>query len=196
MPDGKEFKVFFGGWYQRTTLHLTEIANFMAYGKSDLPLSKEKLRKFHTELDLKSVSREAGYLEYVQAETRSGIEIHYYEDGLYILRMSSSNIEHAKAKLEEYYEDKFAPAIAYIFSLGAPTPKELANIKTVHPIAVGIVDREPESYVVDEAKYGTVYSSINSEELMVKKTVNLGSYLMLEILKQYWLKKGQRFSIG
>jgi len=169
MPDKKKQMVYFGGWYQRTTLHLTEIANFFADGKSDLPLSKDKLQKLHGELDLKKVSREAGYLEYVKAVTGEGIEIHYYEDGLYVLRLSSSDIDEAKEKLEKYYDEKFAPAIAYIFSLGAPTPKELANIKTVHPIAVGVIDKDPEEFVL-EPEFGEIYSTISSSELTVKKT--------------------------
>jgi len=35
--------------------------------------------------------------------------------------------------LAEYYEKKLSPAISYLFSLGAPIPKELANIETVYP---------------------------------------------------------------
>ena len=169
MAEKKEVNVYFGGWYQRTTLHLTEIANFFADGRSDLPLAKEKLIKLQEGLDLKRVSREAGYLEYVRAVSQEGIRIHYYEDGLYVLKLASNNIDEAKEKLENYYNEKFAPAIAYIFSLGAPTPKELANIKTVHPIAVVVVDKDPEGFEV-EAKYGEVYSSITSSELTVKKT--------------------------
>lgn len=169
MLEKKEVNVYFGGWYQRTTLHLTEIANFFSEGRSDLPLSKEKLERLNEGLDLAKVSREAGALEFVQAKTKEGIEIHYYEDGLYILKLSSSNIDEAKKKLENYYEEKFAPAIAYIFSLGAPTPKELANIKTVHPIAVGVISKDPEDFEVD-SQYGEVYSSIASAELTVKKT--------------------------
>lgn len=169
MAEKKEVSVYFGGWYQRTTLHLTEIANFFSYGKSDLPLSKEKLLKLKEGLDLTVVSREAGSLEFVQAQTKEGIEIRYYEDGLYIFKLASSNIDEAKEKLQTYYDEKFAPAIAYIFSLGAPTPKELANIKTVHPIAVAVISKDPEEYVVDE-KFGEVYSSITSPELTVKKT--------------------------
>ena len=63
MAEKKEVNVYFGGWYQRTTLHLTEIANFFADGRSDLPLAKEKLIKLQEGLELKEVSREAGYLE-------------------------------------------------------------------------------------------------------------------------------------
>jgi len=169
MSEKTKLSVYFGGWYQRTTLHLTEIADFFAEAKSDLPLSKERLIKLHTGLDLVKVSREAGYLEYVRAENKEGIEIHYYEDGLYVLKLSSSNIDEAIEKLNSYYEEKFAPAVAYIFSLGAPTPKELANIKTVHPIAVGVIDKDPEQFVLND-KYGEIYSTIASSELTVKKT--------------------------
>jgi len=35
--------------------------------------------------------------------------------------------------LAKYYENKLSPAINYLFSLGAPIPKELANIETVYP---------------------------------------------------------------
>lgn len=169
MEKKKETNVYFGGWYQRTTLHLTEIANFFSEGKSDLPLAKEKLGQLREGLELTSVGREAGSLEFVRAQTKEGIEIDYYEDGLYVLKLASSNIIEAKKKLESYYHERFAPAVAYIFSLGAPTPKELANIKTVHPIAVSVISKDPENFVVDE-KYGEVYSSITSKELTVKKT--------------------------
>jgi len=173
---GEISKVYFGGWYQRTTLHLTEIFNFLVAGKSDLDLSKQKLLSLRAEMRLTGVSREAGYLEYVKATTEQGVEIRYYEDGLYILSMESHNVPRAKEILNNYYEFCFAPAMAYIFSLGAPTPKELANIKTVHPIAVGVIYGQPEKYQVDELKYGRVYSSVNSPELVVKKT---GEYIFL-----------------
>ncbi len=175
-------QIYFGGWYQRTTLHLTEIYKFLESGESNLNLSKDKLTTLHNDLGLAKVSREAGYLEYVKAVTREGIEFHYYEDGLYILHLVDEDVETAKKKLENFYEEKLAPAIAYIFSLGAPTPKVLANIKTVHPIAVGVVQDKPESYEVDETKYGKVYSSISSKELTVKKTAG---FIFLIAKKEY-----------
>ena len=139
-------------------------------------LSKEKLKTLHENLGLVKVSREAGYLEYVRAITNEGIEIKYYEDGLYVFGLVSSDIEGARLILENFYDKRFAPAIAYIFSLGAPTPKELANIKTIHPIAVGVVDLKPNTYEVNERLYGKVYSSVGDEDLMVKKT---GRYIFL-----------------
>jgi len=38
--------------------------------------------------------------------------------------------------LREYYENKLSPALGYLFSLGAPVPKELADIKTIYPYFV------------------------------------------------------------
>ena len=170
MNIGEVVKVYFGGWYQRTTLHLTEIYNFLAEGKSDLDLSRQHLNLLRSEMRIKKVTREADFLEYVRAETEQGIEIKYYEDGLYVLSLESANVLGAKEFLKNYYEKAFAPAFAYIFSLGAPTPKELANIKVTHPMAIGVIFGHPEKYTMNEIKYGRVYSETVSQELAVYKT--------------------------
>lgn len=172
----KVAKVYFGGWYQRTTLHLSEIYDFLAYGKSNLPLNEEKLKKFYQEMQIESITREAGYLEYISATTSEGIEVRYYEDGLYVFGLVSEDVESAKKTLDDFYNLRFAPGIAYIFSLGAPTPKELANIKSNHPIAAVVYDKDPSSFVLDESKYGKVYSNIGSEGFNVLKT---GGYIFL-----------------
>lgn len=169
MPNQK-YTVTYGGWYQRTTLHLSEVYSMFVNGSSNLPLSKEKLEALHKNLELKQVSREPGYFEYVKAETASGIEIRYYEDGLYILEITAEDIDTAQKMLHEYFQTKMSPAIAYIFSLGAPTPKELANIKTVHPVVVGISGDGAKNFIPDEKIFGQVYSKINRNDLTVYKT--------------------------
>ena len=76
--SSNKFIVTFGGWYQRTTLHLSEIYGLLALGRSRLSgLSSEKLLALRQDLDLKLVSRETASLEYVRAES-SDIEIKYY----------------------------------------------------------------------------------------------------------------------
>lgn len=167
MPD-KKFKITYGGWYQRTTLHLSEVHYLFLKGESNLNLSKEKLKKLHENLDLAAVSREPGYFEYVRAATSSGIQIRYYEDGLYILETGADNLTEvpvAEKQLEEYFQNKLTPALSYIFSLGAPTPKELANIKTVHPLVVSMADSR--DFVPDTAK---IYSKISESGVTVYKT--------------------------
>ena len=37
------------------------------------------------------------------------------------------------SKVQDYYENKLSPAFSYLFSLGAPVPKELAHIETIYP---------------------------------------------------------------
>jgi hypothetical protein len=166
----EEFKVSFGGWYQRTTLHLTEIYNLFAFGSSTLALSKEKLLELQSALGLEKVTREAGYLEYVGATTKSGIDIRYYEDGLYILEIKSSDIGGARKILEDYYNSALGPAISYIFSLGAPTPKILANIKAAHPTAVTSISENPVDFRLETEEFGEIYNKIVSPDLAVYKT--------------------------
>ena|SRR5258708_7342605 len=96
-------KVIFGGWYQRTTLHMSEIYDLFALGHSNLPLSQSRLEEYKNGFDFTSVTREPGYLEYVEAKTKNGIIIRYYEDGLYTLELESENILDSKKVLEDYF---------------------------------------------------------------------------------------------
>ncbi len=165
-----KYKVTYGGWYQRTTLHLSEIYNLFVEGESHLNLDKKELKRFQAELDLTNISRESGYLEYIKATTSSEIKIFYYEDGLYILEKDTDDILEAQKLLEEYLEKKFTPAISYIFSLGAPTPKILANIKTVHPVVISIFDSTDKKFIIDESSFGKVYTKMSSNSITVSKT--------------------------
>jgi hypothetical protein len=168
-----QLRVTYGGWYQRTTLHLSEVHFMFMSGKSDLDLSKEKLKKLHKGLELVSVSREPTYFEYVRAMTKSGIEIRYYEDGLYTLELITNKIEDLDKThqiLEDYFQNKLKPALSYIFSRGAPTPKKLANIKTVHPVVVSFREKENSNFKIDESIFGEVYSKISSDNITVYKT--------------------------
>ena len=164
--------VSFGGWYQRTTLHLSEVYDFFVSGSSKLDLDKGELERLWKKLDLADVSRESGYLEYVSAKTRNGIEIRYYEDGLYVLESFINDISSAheeKRRLEEYWNAFLSPALSYIFSLGAPTPKVLANIKTIHPTVISGVVSDSSLFSPDES-FGPAYSKIVSDGISVIKT--------------------------
>ena len=170
----QKFKVTYGGWYQRTTLHLSEIYDLFALGKSNLDLSKDKLSELQKSLSFKRVSRVQGYLEFVMAETNSGIIVKYYEDGLYVLEIPcDGNVEESQKTLEDYFSNVLSPAISYIFSLGAPTPKVLANIKTSHPTVITVVDDNPANFNV-ESKFGPIYSELFSQnkDVAVYKTPN------------------------
>ena len=166
----EEVKITFGGWYQRTSLHLTEIYDFLSKCESRLSLSKEKLKEFHKDLNLKFTIKETGNLDFVKAETKSGIEVRYYEDGLYILEIKKTkNIGSSVKLLKNYFENSFNPAINYLFSLGAPTPKILSEIKEPHQIVITKFDEKHSEFDVPQ-KFGKVYSKTTSKEISVYKT--------------------------
>ncbi len=168
----EEVKITFGGWYQRTSLHLTEVFDFLSKCESRLELSKEKLKEFHKDLNLKFAVKETGNLDFVRAETKNGIEIRYYEDGLYILEIKKTkNIEHSVKLLKEYFENYFNPAINYLFSLGAPTPKILSEIKEQHQIVITKFDEKHSEFSVPQ-KFGKVYNKTTSKDISVYKTEN------------------------
>lgn len=129
-------KVYIGGWFQRTTLQLSEIYDFVRDGTSQLKLDKNKLQKMRTELDLSNIEYGIDGLEYLMLTTTAGIHIKIFEDGLIVLNDADVNefsLFQDIDSLAEYYEKKLSPALSYLFSLGAPVPKELANIETVYP---------------------------------------------------------------
>lgn len=168
----KKIKITYGGWYQRTTLHLSEIYDFLAFGKSKLALDENKLKKLFDKLQITHASRESNYLEYVTAKTKEGITIRYYEDGLYILELEATDIKKSKSLLEKYFDRKFNPAIEYIFSKGAPTPKVLANIKSPHATVVTVKGKKSEVEVFLK-KVGHIYNKIESGSVSVYKSHSL-----------------------
>jgi len=168
-----KFTVIYGGWYERTTLHLSEVYDLMALRSSKLDLSKEKISELCDGLGISTVSREAGYLEFVKAMTADGILIKYYEDGLYVLESEIDDIADVpgeRVRLEKYFNENLNPALSYIFSLGAPTPKVLANIKTNHPTVVSGLSPRAAAGSIDEAIFGPIYSSTSSSGISVIKT--------------------------
>lgn len=166
-----EPRITYGGWFPRTTIHLREIYSFLLDGTSKLSLDKSKLSQLRQELGLREVTRQAGKLEFVSALTENDIEIRYYEDGLFTLALYSSDLKASKETLERYYESKFEPAISYIFSLGAPTPKILASIKALHPIVISFAHGK--SATLDEQDLGQhVYERVSAHDITVDKTAN------------------------
>jgi len=162
-------KVIFGGWYQRTTLHLSEVQRFLLYSASNSNLSKEKLDFYKKNLEIKFIKRVAGSLEYLHLETKNQIEIKYYEDGLYVLSKEGEEIDKIKNEIKSYFDKKFKPAIDYLFSKGAPTPKVLSNIKDNHSFIIGQIKSNLKEQKVDSS-FGEVYFETISKDVKVSKT--------------------------
>lgn len=154
-------KVYIGGWFQRTSLQLSEVYDFIREASSPLDLDKKKLLKLHEELDIVNTTYSVEGLEYLLLETSTNINIKIFEDGLIVLNKGNISTEEVQKDLDAlatYYETKLSPTLSYLFSLGAPLPKELANIKTVYPYFIVLKDRTKEDIdslvgVTEKEKY-------------------------------------------
>jgi len=141
-------EIYIGGWFQRTSLHLHEIYRFLKYAESGLPLDKKKLKKSQKLVGAENVTMVMDELDYVSFTTDQDISVRIYEDGLTTLGLSkfSGSLQDDFKTMTDFYEKRLSLGLSYIFSLGAPVPKELANIKTIYPYFV-ILDNESEKTV-------------------------------------------------
>lgn len=131
--------VYVGGWFQRTMLQLSEIYDFLRECKSKLDLDEEKLVEYRKALEIGKIDYGVAGEEYIEFTTALDIKVKIFEDGLIVLNNQKVSEETLFAdidKVTDYYEHRLSPAFSYIFSLGAPVPKELANIETVYPYFV------------------------------------------------------------
>lgn len=145
-------RIYLGYWYPRTTLHLAELYDFFTSGKSPLELDPQKLYQLKDSLQIKKVELAIGALEYIQIDASEGIVIKIYEDGLVTLSNDFTDLKQDIAQLGDYFEKQFSPAVSYLFSLGAPVPKELANIHTQNPyfiVTSGITDVQAATILTD-----------------------------------------------
>ncbi len=128
--------VYVGGWFQRTMLQLSEIYDFLRECKTQLNLDTEKLKEFHKKLEIGRIDYGVSGEEYIRFTTRDHINVKIFEDGLIVLnnqKVSEDTLFADLTHVADYYEQKLSPALSYLFSLGAPVPKELAKIETVYP---------------------------------------------------------------
>lgn len=131
--------VYIGGWFQRTMLQLSEIYDFLRDAKTKLNLDQDKLTEYRKNLEIGKIDYGVSGEEYIKFTTALNITVKIFEDGLIILNNNNVSEDTLFADIEhvtDYYENKLSPAFSYLFSLGAPVPKELANIETVYPYFV------------------------------------------------------------
>lgn len=128
--------VYIGGWFQRTMLQLSEIYDFLRDCKTKLNLDEEKLKEYRKALEIGKIDYGVQGVEYVSFTTALSVDVKIFEDGLIVLNnknVSEDTLFTDIDKVQDYYENKLSPAFSYLFSLGAPVPKELAHIETVYP---------------------------------------------------------------
>lgn len=164
-------KIYIGGWFQRTTLHLTEIWDFLKHEKSNLGFPEKDLADARKKLGLLMVTRESGPLEYISATTYERINFRIYEDGLIILEKDFQALEKDFQEIKDYYDNKLSKSLSLIFSKGAPVPKELANIKTILPYIVTISGLlEAEAKKIFEDFHEEIYSVISTKNIQVYRS--------------------------
>lgn len=131
--------IYIGGWFQRTMLQLSEMYDFLRNGESQLKLNKKKLTELRKQLEIGSIEYGVAGEEYILFVTSEHIHVKIFEDGLIVLHsenVSEETLFSDIEKLKDYYEGRLSPAINYLFSLGAPVPKELAHIENIFPYFV------------------------------------------------------------
>lgn len=139
--------IYIGGWFQRTMLQLSEVYDFLRSGESQLKLNKKKLLELRRDLDIGSVEYGVAGEEFILFTTSDLVRVKIFEDGLIVLGSENVTEETMFADVENlkaYYETKLSPAINYLFSLGAPVPKELANIENIFPYFIVCKDAKRE----------------------------------------------------
>ena len=132
-------QIYIGGWFQRTMLQLSEVYDFLRNGESQLKLSKKKLAELRKDLNIGSVEYGVAGEEFVVFTTAEHLRIKIFEDGLIVIGtedVSEDTLFADIEKLKDYYEQRLSAAFNYIFSLGAPVPKELAHIENIYPYFV------------------------------------------------------------
>ena len=128
--------VYIGGWFQRTMLQLSEIYDFLRDCKTELKLDSKVLNEHRKKLEIGNIEYGVSGEEFICFTTALGVNVKIFEDGLIVLNnknVSEDTLYSDIDKVQDYYENKLSPALNYLFSLGAPVPKELANIENIYP---------------------------------------------------------------
>ena len=160
-----------GIWMPRASIHLKEIYQFLEGKKTPVQgLDEKQLAKFRAGLKIEDVrfvkEREADFVRLTCHKAAATIS----EEGIIVLTLknpgdSSFSMENI-APLENFFMEKFSPALKYLFSLGAPLPKELKDIREAYPAIIIIKDSFLEEIgAFIKAEHLEMYSKNTSEHL-------------------------------
>jgi len=167
--------IYLGTWFQRTSLHLRELFHFLETGKSKLDLEQKRLANFYKELNPKKVCwQERGVFDSVGAQFDE-LEMTFFEDGLILFKKECEDLKKDLASLREFYEKKFSLAISYIYSLGAPLPKQLAKVELILPYIIVVSEAE-------EKEIKELFSEIKDSLQSSISTPGLSLYFGNEVL--------------
>lgn len=155
----------------RASMHLREMYNFLGTDKNPVRgLDAKKLAEFKKALGVVKVhfirETEADRIEALFGK----VAITISEEGIMVLELRKENSIGSPAQdlefLERFFLEKFSPALKYLFSLGAPLPKELLHIRETYPAIITIKDcPEDELKRFIEKEKIDIYSRTSSKKL-------------------------------
>jgi hypothetical protein len=172
-------KVALGYWYQRTSLHLAEVNDFLLGEASPLDLKPEKIKHLRDELGIVSVKSDIDVLERLDITFEHDITGRIYEDGLVLLSKEHHELNWDIAALTKFFEEKFLPAMNYLFSLGAPVPKELAGVTTPTPVFIVMSNATDKQAQEVFAPLQRNFSEIRDKNVHILKG---GNYYLINLL--------------
>lgn len=123
---------------------------------------------------MKSVELKVDSIEHLEIQAGEDIIIRVYEDGLVTLSDRYHDIKEDVAKLKAYFTKDFAPMMYYLFSTGAPIPKDLAGMDTTFPCFIVaenigaieahrmLIDLKAEPYYAIKAEGVDIYRDLTS----------------------------------
>ena len=143
-------RLYLGTWLPRTAIHLKEVFNFLNSVEGVRGLNQKKLNELHKNLGVTNVifSQELD-LDSLEGVFTDGSFL-FTEDGILLLKSGRTNItaleefNNLRDFLLNFSKTKLGPTLNYLFSLGAPIPRDLAEPKTVLPF-IAIVSEAGEA---------------------------------------------------
>ena len=191
-PQNKKTVMYLGTWFQRTSLHLKELYDFLEGTSTAESLDIEKLAAFRSSLLVESTTfyRRRGF-DFVLSK-RKDMDVSMTEDGILLVNTPFESMESVSKKLEIFYSKKLGPAMSYLFSRGAPLPKDLTVVKEIYPLylvgySLSEKDIEHAFATVSDSPYSTFLKKddievISGRELIVINI--LGKVVEQEIIEE------------
>lgn len=177
-------KIYLGTWFQRTVLHLKEIKEFLETQTSKLPLNSKKLKEIYLNLSVKSFDYHEEIIDRIKVLS-DGISWQISDDGVILLSKDySGDISKDAEKLKEFYENRLSPMISYLYSLGAPLPKELARLKLVLPFIIVGKEKSELMKVLEKEKDVKFYSKIGSDLAEISYGDKFSLFLNLKLTEE------------
>jgi len=127
-------KIYLGIWFPRTSIHLKEIYRFLRYKETLSLLNDVAAEGYWKNLDvLEADYYEGEYFDFLTAKTKD-VKTVFTEDGVIVNEISVGwDVKKELSQLHDFYIKKLSPALSFLFSQGAPIPKDLTRISETHP---------------------------------------------------------------